>query len=179
MMSKQTSAYASGIDFNAIKRRNYVFNRHRYEKKMTWIFNYYIHQICEASVRANQCAIWLNKKLQFHRDNGPAILERGYMGYYQNDMKHRVDGPAEMECYEHNYVPYFSERACYSRRWYRYGMLHNEYGPARICKYYNGDVAIDYYIDGKRIGMLDFTKRCFSKAIKNVLQTLTDWVLKN
>ena len=38
---------------------------------------------------------WYNDKYQLHRTDGPAIeWTNGYKAWYQNDKRHREDGPA-------------------------------------------------------------------------------------
>lgn len=39
--------------------------------------------------------IWTNEKMEFHREDGPAVVwENGCKNYYVNGKLHRLNGPA-------------------------------------------------------------------------------------
>ena len=85
---------------------------------------------------------WKNKKGEFHREDGPAVIyNNGIVEWWWNGMRHRLDGPAidRLEGY--------TEEIEWARIWCRYGQIHREDGPA--VERNNGTVR--WYWSGKEL----------------------------
>jgi hypothetical protein len=63
--------------------------------------------------------MFLNKKGQYHREDGPAVFADGTKYYYKNGLLHRENGPA---------IEYKDGSVIY----YKNGFMHREDGPAII-----------------------------------------------
>ena len=88
---------------------------------------------------------YYNSANQLHRECGPAITDtNGNQWWYQNNLLHRVDGPA-VEC----------TGGGVGRYWYQNGLLHREDGPAIIFE--DGDKR--WYINGVRLTEAEFNQR--------------------
>jgi hypothetical protein len=97
------------------------------------------------------------KEGQFHREDGPAVIEAlGTKRWYINGKLHRDGGPA----IEASTAPGFNGK----KIWYQHGKEHREDGPAEIspdgsyCWYINGKIHNPnpnepaLYLKGKHIG---------------------------
>ncbi len=92
---------------------------------------------------------WRDKRGQYHRDDGPAIIEvDGTQHWYQHGEIHRDDGPARVELNG-------------SQKWLYRGQLHRDDGPAVISPdgyqawYQNGECHRD---DGPAVIKSDGTR---------------------
>ena len=81
--------------------------------------------LCQLAGETPPCCLqrgisWKNESGQWHRDDGPALIEAdGSQRWYQHGKLHRDDGPARI-------------RPDGTQEWYQHGDRHREDGPAVI-----------------------------------------------
>jgi hypothetical protein len=80
---------------------------------------------------------------QFHREGGPAVICADLEQWWECDMTHRIDGPAE--------TTYDSDHKILVETWYIRGKKHRWDGPA-VIRHDTGEK--EYWIDGKRVDRL-------------------------
>ena len=90
---------------------------------------------------------WRNEKGQYHRVDGPAIIDGDYQEWWVEGKLHRVDGPAIID----------GDR----QEWCKEGKRHRLDGPAII----DGDVQ-EWWIDG-----VQYTKEQFDEKIRQMKQS--------
>ena len=105
-----------------------------------------IMETYKVTVDQDKTIRWYNEMNQFHRLDGPAIIEHadGYKAWYVDGKLHRLDGPAR-------------EWADGDKKWYINGKLHRLDGPA--AEYSDGSKS--WYVEGEYM-----TEKEFNKYIK-------------
>lgn len=84
--------------------------------------------------------------VHYHRDDGPAIeWFDGTKEWYQNGLRHRIDGPAV--------------ESIHTNRWFQHGKLHRLDGPA--VEYNKTDIYNQYYLDG-----IEYSEQEHSRLVK-------------
>ena len=95
---------------------------------------------------------WKNNEGQFHRDDGPAVIEHdGGEWWYCRGQLHRIGGPAI--CGDGN------------EWWYQYGQRHRVDGPAIVGDGYGPE----YWINGYHIRSADEYQRLTGMTDEEVL----------
>lgn len=98
-------------------------------------------------IQYNENVTMFYKDGEFHREDGPAVMDPNTEAWYLNGKLHRLDGPA---------LTYFDHGAPVQRFWVQNGLNHRTDGPAIEHLEEHRKQYDEYYISGKKVSKEEF-----------------------